>query len=67
MLPGQILRPLEELVVFRIGARPSTFDNVDTKLIEPLGNSHFVFCRKRYVLSLRAVTQGRIEQFYRLV
>ena len=53
--------PLEEFLVFGIGAGPSAFNVVNTQLIEFLGDEHFVIDGERDGFALRAVPESGIE------
>src|SRR5579862_4111413 len=51
----------EEVPVFGIGAGPSAFNVVDTKLVEFVGNEDFVLDRERDGFALRAVPERGVE------
>ncbi len=53
------LRPgaLEELVIFRIGPRPPTFDVADAQFVEQAGDAQLVGDAERDTFLLRPVSQ----------
>src|SRR5215467_674158 len=55
-----ILNLPEESDVFRITPRPATFDVVDSKGVQALGNAHLVLHRKNYPFALTSITKRRI-------
>ena len=54
------LGPLEELVVLRVGARPTTLDERNTEAVELLGDAQLVVDRQRNALQLTSVAEGRV-------
>jgi hypothetical protein len=52
--------PTEELVILRVGARPSTFDVRDAEVVELLGNPQLVVDGERQPLALAAVAERRV-------
>src|SRR5215813_12994306 len=50
----------EEFDVFGVGSRPSAFDEMDAEFVQPLRDSHLVFCRERHIFRLGSVTQRRV-------
>ena len=58
------LRPLEELVVLRVGTGIATLDVVHAEVVELLGDAQLVVDGERQALELAAVPQGRVEDLY---
>ena len=61
------MHPMDLLEIFdgdRIGARPAALDEIDTELVQGVGDPDLVVDREVEILGLGAVTQGRIVDFY---
>ena len=54
---------LKELEVLWIGSRPSSFDIMDTQLIQLLGNPDLILHREGNVLGLGTIPKGGIVDF----
>src|SRR4030043_514929 len=66
MRKGNRFDLLKKLEILWIGARPSSFDVMNSQFIQLLGNPDLILDRKRNVFCLRTIAEGGVVKFYRI-